>query len=35
MLRYLWTKSGAICFLSLGLLTWASPHAVAETVVEK
>jgi polar amino acid transport system substrate-binding protein len=35
MLRYLWTKSGAICFLSLGLLTWATPHAVAETVVEK
>lgn len=35
MLRYLWTKSGAICFLSLGLLAWATPHAVAETVVEK
>lgn len=35
MLRYLWTKSAAICFLSLGLLTWASPHTVAETVVEK
>jgi polar amino acid transport system substrate-binding protein len=35
MLRYLWAKSTAICFLSLGLLTWATPNAVAESVVEK
>lgn len=34
MLRYLWAKSTAICFLSLSLLPWASP-TVAETVVEK
>jgi polar amino acid transport system substrate-binding protein len=35
MLRYLWTKSTAICFLGLGLLAWATPNVVAETVVEK
>jgi polar amino acid transport system substrate-binding protein len=35
MLRYLWAKSTAICFLSLTVLTWATPDAVAETVVEK
>ncbi|MFM2313905.1 MAG: hypothetical protein RLZZ04_3181 [Cyanobacteriota bacterium] len=35
MLSYLWSKSTAICFLSFGLLTWATPGVVAETVVEK
>ena len=35
MLRYLWAKSTAICFLSLSLLTWATPNAVAESVAEK
>jgi polar amino acid transport system substrate-binding protein len=31
----LWAKSTAICFLSLGLLTWPTPNAVAESVAEK
>ena len=35
MLRYLWARSTAVCFLSLGLLTSAIPEAVGETVVEK
>ena len=35
MLRYLWTKSTAICWLSLGLLTLATPKAIGETVAEK
>ena len=35
MLRYLWTKSTAICFLSLGWLTSAIPEAIGETVAEK
>jgi len=35
MLRYLWAKSTAVCFLSLGLLTNAIPDAVGETVAEK
>jgi len=35
MLRYLWAKSTAVCFLSLGLLTSAIPDVLGETLSEK
>ncbi|MEL6927299.1 MAG: amino acid ABC transporter substrate-binding protein [Cyanobacteria bacterium J06600_6] len=35
MWRHLWARSTAICWLSLGLLAFATPNAVGETVVEK
>ncbi|MDJ0590651.1 MAG: amino acid ABC transporter substrate-binding protein [Pleurocapsa sp. MO_226.B13] len=35
MLRYLWAKTTAISLLSLGMLIFLSPNAIAETVLEK